>query len=227
MIAGGICVVVMKNPVSSAMGMIGSFIGLAALLIGLNAYFVGTLQVLVYAGAIMVLFIFIIMLLDLKKEEGKEYGGSSVAASIIIPIIFILIMIPVLSAVNKDFTKLDGHALNAAAEKLDKNIPADSHIRKALTGSSDGSKNVDPNKATLPDVNLIGQKLFTEYNFPLQIVGVLLLVATIGCVTLSKKLHGDATDPDEDQRMAKTLAKSTDIPKVTITANAESSDKKA
>lgn len=227
MIAGGICVVVMKNPVSSAMGMIGSFIGLAALLIGLNAYFVGTLQVLVYAGAIMVLFIFIIMLLDLKKEEGKEYGGASVAASIIVPVLFIFIMIPVLSAVNKNFTKLDGHALNAAAGKLDESIPKDSNIRKALRGTSNASDEADPNKATLPDVNLIGQKLFTEYNFPFQIVGVLLLVATIGCVTLSKKLHGDEKDPDEDQRMAKTLAKSTDIPKVTTTAKADSSNKEA
>ena len=51
------------------MSMVASFLGLAALFIGLNAYFVGIIQILVYTGAIMVLFLFIIMLLDLKNEE--------------------------------------------------------------------------------------------------------------------------------------------------------------
>ena len=56
--------------------MVLSFLGLAGIFIGLNAYFVGMLQILVYAGAIMVLFIFIIMLLDLKKEETHPRKGA-------------------------------------------------------------------------------------------------------------------------------------------------------
>ncbi len=203
MIAGGVCVVALKNPVSSAMGMIGSFIGLAALLIGLNAYFVGTLQVLVYAGAIMVLFIFIIMLLDLKKEENKEFSASSIAAGVIIPLLFILITIPVYQSVSNDFSKLDKKALVTAEADLPlSEAPKGSIIRTKLKVGE------------LADVNLIGQKLFTEYNFPLQVVGVLLLVATVGCVTLSKKLHGDEPDANPDQRMAKTIAKSSSIPAV-------------
>jgi len=204
MITGGICVVALKNPVSSAMGMIGSFIGLAALLIGLNAYFVGTLQILVYAGAIMVLFIFIIMLLDIKKEEKKETSFGSIATGITVTLAFMFILIPILSNVDKDFSKLDEKALSTAAKDLPTSeVPADSAIRAKLS------------KGQLPDVNLIGQKLFTAYNFPLQVVGVLLLVATIGCVTLSKKLHGDEDDDaDEDHRLAKTIAKSTEIPQV-------------
>ncbi len=206
-IAGGICVVALKNPVSSAMGMIGSFIGIAALLIGLNAYFVGTLQVLVYAGAIMVLFIFIIMLLDLKKEEGKEFSNGSLAAGIFIPLLFVLITLPILSSVKADFPKLDKAALIAAEVDLPfTEVPETSAIRNKLI---DGQ---------LPDVNLIGQKLFTDYNFPLQVVAVLLLVATVGCVTLSKKLHGDEPETDADDRMAKTLARSSAIPQVSIHA---------
>ena len=219
MIAGGVCVVVLKNPVSSAMGMIGSFIGLAALLIGLNAYFVGTLQVLVYAGAIMVLFIFIIMLLDLKKEERKEFSNASIAAGVIIPLLLVLIMVPVFSSIDKDFAKLDGQALTASIEHLDDSIADDSQIVKALRGEKNMDKPADSRKATLPDVNLIGQKLFTDYNFPLQVVGVLLLVATIGCVTLSKKLHGDEPETNTDNRMAKTIAKSSIIPEVSIPAD--------
>lgn len=214
MVAGGVCVVALKNPVSSAMGMIGSFIGLAALLIGLNAYFVGTLQVLVYAGAIMVLFIFIIMLLDLKKEERTEFSGASIAAGIIVPLLLILIMIPVFQSVSSDFTKLDKKALVAAEAELPfSEVPKTSAIRAKLK------------EGQLADVNLIGQKLFTDYNFPLQVVGVLLLVATIGCVTLSKKLHGDDPDGDIDHRMAKTVAKSTSIPQVISATTGENKDK--
>jgi len=210
MIAGGVCVVVLKNPVSSAMGMIGSFIGLAALLIGLNSYFVGTLQVLVYAGAIMVLFIFIIMLLDLKKEEGKEFSNSSIAAGVIIPLLFVLITIPVYQSVSDDFSKLDNKAL--ASVVTEQKLPTS----EVLENSGIRAKLL---KGQLPDVNLIGQKLFTDYNFPLQVVGVLLLVATVGCVTLSKKLHGDEPETESDLRMAKTIAKSSAIPEVSLPAS--------
>lgn len=217
MIAGGICVVALKNPVASAMGMIGSFIGIAALLIGLNAFFVGTLQVLVYAGAIMVLFIFIIMLLDLKKEEKKEFSNGSLVAGIILPLLFVLITLPILSSVKGDFAKLDGKALVAAETQLPSSIAENSIIRKKLRGEADFNKDPNTRKATLPDVNLIGHKLYTDYNFPLQVVGVLLLVATIGCVTLSKKLHGDEPEGEQDVRMAKTLARSNNIPQVNTT----------
>src|SRR3990167_7911519 len=57
------------NPVASAIYLVGAFFGLAALYVLLSAPFVAVLQVLVYAGAIMVLFIFVIMLLNIRKEE--------------------------------------------------------------------------------------------------------------------------------------------------------------
>ncbi|MBI2339266.1 MAG: NADH-quinone oxidoreductase subunit J [Deltaproteobacteria bacterium] len=57
------------NPVASAMYLVGAFFGLAALFVLLSAPFVAVLQVLVYAGAIMVLFTFVIMLMNIRKEE--------------------------------------------------------------------------------------------------------------------------------------------------------------
>jgi len=226
MLAGGVCVVTMKNPVSSAMGMIGSFVGIAALLIGLNAYFVGTLQVLVYAGAIMVLFVFIIMLLDLKKEKRTEFSNSTIAAGIIVPLLFVLISIPVLQSIDTDFTKLDGKALVDAEKLLPAEIAEDSIIRQQLRGEKDFDKAPNTQNATLPDVNLIGQKLYTDYNFPLQVVGVLLLVSTIGCVALSKKLHGEEA-PTGDKRMAKTTPKSDKIPQVATPQKKETTTDKA
>ena len=68
----GLMVVTARNPVSSALALASCFVGLAALFVSLDAYFIGTIQILVYAGAVMVLFLFIIMLLDIKAEEGKQ-----------------------------------------------------------------------------------------------------------------------------------------------------------
>ena len=73
-------VVFMRNPVSSAMMMALSFGATAAVMIGLGAHFLGILQILVYAGAIMVLFAFIIMLLNVKQET-----SSLLASSILCP----------------------------------------------------------------------------------------------------------------------------------------------
>ncbi len=71
-VAGGIMMVSMRNPLSGAFALILSLCSLAGLFAMLSAEFIFILQVLVYAGAIMVLIIFTIMLLNLKKEELQE-----------------------------------------------------------------------------------------------------------------------------------------------------------
>src|SRR5881296_3390385 len=88
----GAAVVINRNPVASALSLVVSFLGLAALFMSLNAYFVGIIQVLVYAGAVMVLFLFIIMLLNLQAEEARRInwlasaGGIAVALALLIQI---------------------------------------------------------------------------------------------------------------------------------------------
>ena len=76
----GAAVVINRNPVASALSLVVSFLGLAALFMSLNAYFIGIIQVLVYAGAVMVLFLFIIMLLDLRAEEAQRINWLASAA---------------------------------------------------------------------------------------------------------------------------------------------------
>ena len=63
-----------KNPVASAIWLVGMFFGLAGGYVVLEAYFVAAVQILVYAGAIMVLFLFVIMLLDLRTETLEITG---------------------------------------------------------------------------------------------------------------------------------------------------------
>src|SRR4051794_19426581 len=147
-----VAVVVNRNPVASALSLVISFMGLAALFVGLDAYLIGVLQVLVYAGAVMVLFLFIIMLLDLRAEERRKFnllgiaGGGIVALGLVAEILYVLSRYP---AGNNQFPAL-------RAEKID-------------------------------DVREIGAAIFGAYNLPLQVIGVLVLVATVGVVILSKR----------------------------------------
>src|SRR5690349_24197963 len=72
-----------RNPVTSAMFLVLTIASLAALFVLLHAFFLAAVQVLVYAGAVMVLFLFVIMLLDLKAEERQKIKAFSAAAGFI------------------------------------------------------------------------------------------------------------------------------------------------
>ena len=148
----GAGVVLNRNPVASALSLVVSFLGLSALFMSLDAFFVGIIQVLVYAGAVMVLFLFIIMLLDLRAERGRQINWLASAGGLAVTLILLCQIFSVV-----------GHF-----EIARKAFPP-------LPGS------------TTDDVRNIGAALFKNYNLPFQVVAVLVLVATIGVVLLSKR----------------------------------------
>jgi len=80
MLLSGLMVLLSRNPVTSALFLVMSFIFLAGLYVLLEAYFVAAIQILVYAGAVMVLFIFIIMLLDIKASVKSSFTYLTAAA---------------------------------------------------------------------------------------------------------------------------------------------------
>jgi NADH-quinone oxidoreductase subunit J len=170
MLVGGLAVISLRNPVAAALAMVSSFVGLAGLFIGLNAYFIGVIQILVYAGAIMVLFLFIIMLLDLKTEEKRAPKIVPVVGGLGIILAFTIQLFGIL-----------GESPNQESAPLDL-VAGAAHYEAISPGISEKL-----GKGQLPDVNLVGDAIFKGYNLPLQIVGVLLLVATIGVVVLSKR----------------------------------------
>ena len=145
-------VVLLRNPVSSAMSLVMSFVALAAVFLTLDAYFIAVVQVLVYAGAVMVLFLFIIMLLDLREEKTRRVRLSAWVGGGLVIGGFVSALVQVVSS---------------------------------LPGSSATKPVVSNPEAN--DVALVGFSLFKDVNFPFQIIGVLLLVATVGVVLLSRK----------------------------------------
>ncbi len=152
MLVFGAAVVLNRNPVASALSLVVSFLGLAALFVSLNAYFIGVIQILVYAGAVMVLFLFIIMLLDLRAEEIRRLNWTAICGGLLVALLFLIQVGYVITHL-----KMAGQPFPA--------LP----------------------KATPDDVRNIGFLLFSQYTLPFQLIGILVLVATIGVVVLSRK----------------------------------------
>ena len=152
MLIFGILAVTLRNPVSCALSLVVSFLALAALYITLDAYFIGVVQVLVYAGAVMVLFLFIIMLLDLKAEAMRKINWSSYVSGIIVVVAFFLNLVLVITKFPKGAAPMP---------------------------------TID--MSTHDDVKSLGFLLFSDYNLPFLVIGVLILVATVGVVILSKR----------------------------------------
>src|SRR5262245_57416484 len=73
-----------RNPITSAMFLVLAIISLAGLFVLLNAFFLAAVQILVYAGAVIVLFLFVIMLLDLKAEARRKFSRVMVGLSVIV-----------------------------------------------------------------------------------------------------------------------------------------------
>src|SRR5258708_38605113 len=86
----GGAVVLNRNPVASALSLVVSFLGLSALFMSLDAFFIGIIQVLVYAGAVMVLFLFIVMLLDIRVEERRRINWLAAAGGVGVAVILLI-----------------------------------------------------------------------------------------------------------------------------------------
>ena len=154
MLGFGLLVVLNRNPVASALALVVSFLGLAALFILLDAHFLGVIQILVYAGAVMVLFLFIIMLLDLKAEERRRLNVTAV--------------------------------IGGGAGRRDAGGGAFPCAGKVSGGRGSFAPALAETGGGYDDVKVLGRLLFSDYAFHLQLIGVLLLTATVGVIVLSK-----------------------------------------
>jgi NADH-quinone oxidoreductase subunit J len=138
-----------RNPVTSAMFLVLTIISMAGLFVLLHAFFLAAVQILVYAGAVMVLFLFVIMLLDLKEEERRKLNAIAVGLG----------SVAVLG--------LAGVLLRALIQA------------KPVIGA--GTQPVEGSTKEL------GRILFQSYLLPFEILSILLLVAMVGVILLSKK----------------------------------------
>ncbi len=156
-IASALACITRRNPVASALWLVVTLFALAALFVILDAQFIAVLQVLVYAGAIMVLFLFVIMLLNLGRPGPSDIKGSlGLAVGVVLAVVL--------------FAQLG--VLRAADLSAPIQLPPETMARMAAE------------QGMVPSV---ARPLFDAYLVPFEITSVLLLAAIVGAVVLAKR----------------------------------------
>jgi NADH-quinone oxidoreductase subunit J len=154
LVGGALAVVLNRNPVACALSLAVTFVFLAALFVTLEAFFLAMVQIIVYAGAVMVLFLFIIMLLDIKAEEKRPFPWGKALLAAAVALLFGFFFHRVLS-----------------------DLPFGGMVLQ--WGST----------TQMADAKQVGNLLFERYLLPFEATAVLLLVATLGVVILSKRVE--------------------------------------
>ena len=161
-IAGALGVVLNSNPVHAALSLVGTLFGIAVLFVAQEANFLAAVQVIVYAGAIVVLFLFVLMLLGVDRAEDLSIeplgGGQRIAAGVVG---LGILALPLLA-----FASTGGEA----------------------TGARPAPEAANAINKTTPDVAQLGESLFTTYLFAFEATSVLLVIAVVGAVVLARKV---------------------------------------
>jgi NADH-quinone oxidoreductase subunit J len=167
-LAGALGVVLSDNPVHAALSLVGTLFGIAVLFVAQEANFLAAVQVIVYAGAIVVLILFVLMLLGVDEVEDlavEPLVGQRVAAGVV-SLGILALVVGAMASTGYDVTGVVG--------EIDTGVP---------------------------DINRLGESLFTDYVFAFEITAVLLVIAVVGAILLARKpLGAEIVDPGQEER---------------------------
>jgi NADH-quinone oxidoreductase subunit J len=164
---GAIMMISLRNPVLSVLSLIVSLVAQAVLYIQLGALFLGAVLIIVYSGAILVLFLFVIMLLNLRGSEdlGQHSSPSRLFAKFLLSLLLVVELVFVIKA---SF------------------FPSDAAVG-IMSAPTNGFGSVET-VATL---------LFTKYLYPFELTSILLLAAIVGAVVMARQdNHADLPNSD-------------------------------
>jgi NADH-quinone oxidoreductase subunit J len=158
-VASALLAVTSKNPVHSMLWVLALFLHVAGIFLLLGAEFLAAVQVIVYAGAILIFYLFVLMLLDLPDEEARPRFGKHW---------------PLAAAVGLCFAAVAWLAQVETLATLGAGV-APAATRKAAQGPAQGS------------LSAIGMALFGPFAFPFEIASLVLLAAIVGAVVLARR----------------------------------------
>ena len=164
-----------KNPVRSALALVVAFLSVAGLYVMLSAQFIAAVQVIVYAGAIMVLFLFVIMLLNLGAPSAlKDSGGMSrwVAVGLGVGLLVVLFGTQSINLLPGDSNEGVASIYKNAPSIANANVPATYALSDIGTVETIGKVLYDPKLPWL---------------FPFEAVSILLLIAVVGAIIMAKR----------------------------------------
>ena len=166
-ILASLMMITRKNAVHSALWLVVTFFQLAGLYIMLGAEFLAALQVLVYTGAILVLFLFVVMLLNLR-EKAPQLGGIHTAQMVAAWPIGLLLAVELTTVILFSNVLLGG----APGDTIGNANYVWSTQQVAVSGGN---------------VSVLGQTLYTQFLFPFEIASLILLLAVLGAIVLARK----------------------------------------
>jgi NADH-quinone oxidoreductase subunit J len=159
-VGASLAVIGQRNPIYSVLLLIASFAALSGLYILLDAPFAAVTQIIVYAGAIMVLFLFVVMLLNVPREDAEEWHHGH--------------------PLNKPGARRFGAVL--AVVLFGELVWAVWHIT-----TRQGIALRDTSAGSVSSVAAIGRSIFTDYAFPFEVTSILILAAMVGAVVLARR----------------------------------------
>ncbi|MCH5284247.1 MAG: NADH-quinone oxidoreductase subunit J [Akkermansiaceae bacterium] len=186
-------VVAFRNPVSSALSMALCFGFTSAIFFNLGATFLGISQIIVYAGAILVLFLFIIMMLDVKSEE--ERGVSSFVSTVVgvvVAGVFAGLMVKAVEALpGSKGGRCPVHVLVESSGELCVGEEAEAAAQMPKLQPYGGALPALQLPEKSSDTALLGNTLFSRYSIPFVLLSFALLAGSAGAVAVGRKLRKD------------------------------------
>lgn len=179
--------VMARNAVHSALFLISSLVSVAALFILARAEFIAGVQILVYVGGVMVLFLFVIMLVNVGAEERGTSEIFNKHKQVAVSLVFCFLLVGgILYAVNVGSAGLlKERALSPEVIEAQQ-LVQDRHLPRSATGTS----------SITSDTGRLANSLYRYASLPFEIASVLLLVAIIGSVMLARTLKQEASADD-------------------------------
>jgi NADH-quinone oxidoreductase subunit J len=192
-VVGALFVISRRNLIAAVMGMVGSFLGIAAIYMMLYAQFLAVIQMLVYAGAIMVLFVFVVMILNRPEDEPVAPSGRAGQALGGLAILFLVARLAmVLIHVEPANPEVAMNAPPPAA-------PQCIEWQKADVGNG-ALTCAQSERPDWGSIKAVGADLFGPGLFPFEAISILLLVAVVGAIAIARPLREpeDAGDAHAD-----------------------------
>ena len=158
-VLGSLFVIGQRNPIYSVLALIAAFFGLSGLYVLLDAPFVAVVQIIIYAGAIMVLFLFVVMLLNVPREDASEWDRAHPLyrpGPMRIGAVLALLLV--------------------------------GQLMWALMRTAGIGEGVGLQSAGISDVGELGRVLFTDYMFAFEVTSILIIVSMVGAVILARRL---------------------------------------
>lgn len=190
----GILVIISKNPIISVLFLIGLFLSIACYLITLGLNFIGLSYLLVYVGAVSILFLFILMLINVRISELLSNTSNSIPLAIFIAISFNYPIDPVLPYSIASFNSYVANLYNTLNNTFNNNNNLLQKIFNLNNTSEDNGKISfvtcqiwDGNLAETSHITSIGNIMYTSYSMWLILTSIILLLAMVGAIVITIK----------------------------------------